>query len=255
MRRIKPGKRILLFLDYDGTLVPIKKAPGLTRLHPRRRRFLERLSEKALVCIVSGRSLAEIQRLVAIEGVGYIGNHGLEISYGHKLWIHPEAKKFEPVLRKTLKRIRERTQDLPGVIVEDKVLTGSIHYRQLSPAFWKPLKKIVRTEVGSRRQVLKLTEGKRVFEIRPNIHWDKGQGVLMLIDWLDSRETTLRIYIGDDHTDEDVFRTFGKDDIAILVGRRKASRARYRLGDVNHVWRFLNNLLDLLAGPKTALIR
>jgi len=255
IRRIKPGERILLFLDYDGTLVPINKDPELAVLHPLKRQFLKRLGERAFVCIVSGRSLAQIQRLVAIEGIGYVGNHGLEISYGKKIWIHPEAKKTKPFLSRTLKSIRYRTRDLPGVLVEDKGFTGSIHYRRLPTAFWTPLKKIIQTEIRSRRPELKLTEGKKVFEIKPNIQWDKGQGVLELIGWLDPRETTLRIYIGDDRTDEDAFRAFGKDDVTILVGRRKASRARYRLGDVNHVWRFLNNLLDLLSGPKTALIK
>lgn len=245
--RIKPGERILLFLDYDGTLVPIKKTPELAVLHPLRRRFLERLGEDVFICIVSGRSLAEIRRLVGIKGIAYIGNHGLEISYGQKIWIHPEVKKSKPVLRKALKRIRERTQVLPGVIVEDKGLTGSIHYRQLSPAFWKPLKKIVRTEVESRRQELKLTEGKRVFEIRPNIQWDKGQGVLELIGWLDPRATILRIYIGDDQTDEDAFKVFDGDALTILVGHGENTFAHYHIKDVDVVWKFLSALLSAIS--------
>jgi trehalose-phosphatase len=253
IQRIKPGERILLFLDYDGTLVPIKKAPELAVLHPSRRRFLKRLGEKVFICIVSGRSLAEIQRLVAIKGIAYIGNHGLEISCGQKVWVHPEARKIRPILRNALKRIQEMTQDLPGVLIEDKGLTGSIHYRQLPPAFWKPLKEIIQAEVGSRGRALKITEGKRVFEIRPNIDWHKGKGIFELLSRLDLDEMPLRIYIGDDQTDEDAFRTFAKDDVTILVGRRKDSRARYRLVDVNDVWRFLKDLFDLVSAPETTI--
>lgn len=242
IQRIKPGERILLFLDYDGTLVPIKKAPELAILHPLRRRFLKRLSEKAFTCIVSGRSLIEIQKLVGLEGIAYIGNHGLEISCGQKAWVHPEARKMRPILRNALKRIQEMTQDLPGVLIEDKGLTGSIHYRQLPPAFWKPLKEIIQAEVGSRGRELKITEGKRVFEIRPNIKWDKGQGVKKLIRWLSPTETTLRIYIGDDQTDEDAFKTLNRHALTILVGAREDTNARYHLADVEGVWKFLRVL-------------
>jgi trehalose-phosphatase len=250
IQRIKPGEPILLFLDYDGTLVPIKKAPELAVLHPLRRQFLKRLGEEVFICIVSGRSLAEIKRLIAIKGIVYIGNHGMEISCGQKVWVHPETKKIRPILRNALKRIQEMTQDLPGVLIEDKGLTGSIHYRQLRPAFWKPLKEIIQAEVGSRGRALKITKGKRVLEIRPNVKWNKGKGILELLGRLDLDKMPLCIYIGDDQTDEDAFRTFTKDDITILVGRRKDSRARYRLVDVNHVWRFLKDLFDLVSAPE-----
>jgi trehalose 6-phosphate phosphatase len=139
------------------------------------------------------------------------------------------------------------------VLVEDKGLTGSIHYRRLPPEFWKPLKKIIQTELGSRRQELKLTEGKKVFEIRPNIQWDKGQGVLELMGWLDLRETTLRIYIGDDQTDEDAFKVFNRPAFTILVGDRQVTNARYHLADVDHVWKFMRALFMLIATPKKGI--
>jgi trehalose 6-phosphate phosphatase len=249
VQRIKPGSRILLFLDYDGTLVPIKKAPKLAVLHPWRRQFLKRLAEQVFICIVSGRSLAELQELVAIKGIAYIGNHGLEISCGQKVWVHPEARKIKPILRNSLKRIQVTTQDLPGVLVEDKGLTGSIHYRQLPPAFWTPLKEIILAEVGSKGRALKITEGKRVFEIRPNIQWDKGRGIRELIGWLRPTETALRIYIGDDQTDEDAFKTFNRDALTILVGRRQDTSAQYHLAEVDGVWDFLRALFSLASLP------
>jgi trehalose 6-phosphate phosphatase len=251
IQRIKPGSRILLFLDYDGTLVPIKKAPELAVLHPLRRQFLKRLGEEVFMFIVSGRSLGEIRRLVAIKGIAYIGNHGLEISCGKKVWVHPEAKKIKPILRNSLNRIQEMTRDLPGVLIENKGLTGSIHYRRLPAAFWKPLKTIIQAEVGSRGRALKITKGKRVFEFRPNLDWNKGKGIIELLNRLDLDERPLCIYIGDDRTDEDAFRTLAKDDVTIRVGRRKDSRARYRLADVNHVWRFLKDLFERVSAPET----
>ncbi len=255
VQRIKPGNRIFLFLDYDGTLVPIKRTPEMARLHPLRRQFLKSLGKKMSICIVSGRSLAEIQRLVAIEGIGYVGNHGLEISFNQRIWVHPEAKKIRPVLQRTLKKIQSKTRHWPGVLVEDKGLTGSIHYRRLPSAYWLPLKKIIQTEVGSRGKELRLTSGKRVFEIRPNLDWNKGSAIVKLLRGSGVRDMPLLIYIGDDQTDEDAFRRLGKKDVTIRVGRKKTSQAYYRLVDVNHVWRFLKKLFDLKSRPKTAILK
>lgn len=242
-RNIARGTRILLFLDYDGTLVPIRKAPKLAVLRPSRRRLLERLSHTAFVCIVSGRSLVDIRKLISINDIAYIGNHGLEISYRGRRWTHPEAKKIRPVLRDVLERIGRKAGDWPGLLVEKKGLTGSIHYRRLAAPLPQKLRDITEHEVGLRSRELILTEGKKVFEIRPNIEWDKGRGVRELIRWLDVDEPALRIYIGDDQTDEDAFRALRRNGITILVGNKRDSHARSRLPDVQAVWKFLDALL------------
>jgi trehalose-phosphatase len=247
IRRIKPEEHLLLFLDYDGTLVPIKKNPELAILHPLRRNSLKRLGKRVFLCIVSGRSLAEIQRLVAVKDIAYIGNHGLEISYGQRRWVHPEARRIRPILRDVLKRIHHKTKDFPGVLIEDKGVTGTIHYRLLDSALWNPLKEIIGKEVELRSRELKMTEGKRVFEIRPNVEWDKGKGVQQLGGWLAPKEMPLGIYIGDDQTDEDAFKVFERDAITILVGQRKNTHAKFRLADVNQVWRLLRALLPLVS--------
>jgi trehalose 6-phosphate phosphatase len=244
-REIARRKRIFLFLDYDGTLVPIRRSPELAVLRPSRRRLLEQLSQNAFVCIVSGRSLADIQDLASIKNIAYIGNHGLEISYRSCRWIHPEAKRIGPVLRSVLERIRRKTGDWPGLLVEDKGLTGSIHYRRLSAPLPKELRDMVEHEVGLKSRELRLTEGKKVFEIRPNIEFDKGRGVRELIRWLDVKQPALRIYIGDDQTDEDAFRALRRNGITILVGKRRNSHARSRLPDVAAVWKFLGALLPV----------
>ena len=247
LQEITRGRRLFLFLDYDGTLVPIKKAPERAVLRSSRRRLLERLSQNIFVCIVSGRSLADIQKLAATKNIAYIGNHGLEISCRGRRWTHPEAKRIKPVLKDVLERIRRKTGDWPGLLVEDKGLTGSIHYRRLAVPLPKKLREITEHEVRLRNRELKLTEGKKVFEVRPNIKWDKGKGVRELIRWLDVKQPALRIYIGDDQTDEDAFRALGRNDITIFVGKRRDSQARSRLPDVSAVWKFLGALLPMIA--------
>jgi trehalose 6-phosphate phosphatase len=248
-RQITARKRIFLFLDYDGTLVPIKKEPGLAVLTASKRRLLERLSRTLFIGIVSGRSLADIQRTVSIEDIAYVGNHGLEISCRNRGWVHPGAKRIKPVLRTVLRRIRRKTQDRPGLLVEDKGLTGSIHYRRLTTPLPKELRDLVEREVRLRHGELLLTEGKKVLEIRPRIDWDKGAGVLKLSRWLGINRSDLRIYAGDDRTDEDAFRALGGNAITIRVGKPKDSSARFHLPDVAAVWEFLSALLSLAPPP------
>lgn len=252
-RKIAGKRRIFLFLDYDGTLVPIKSSPELAILRPSRRHTLERLSRRIPVCIVSGRALTDIRKMVGIKDIAYIGNHGLEMLCRGRRWVHPEAKMIRPLIKKTLDVIREKSGEWPGLLIEDKGLTGSIHYRRLTATLPKGLREIIENEVRSRSHKLKLTEGKKVFEIRPNIDWNKGEGVRELGHRLDARRRDLRIYIGDDQTDEDAFGVLGKDDLTILVGKKRSSLARSRLTDVNAVWKFLAALLQSEAPPPQRL--
>jgi len=244
LRMIEPGRRVLLFLDYDGTLVPIKRTPDRAVLSPRRRRALASLSRSMFVGIVSGRSLADIQERVGVDGLAYIGNHGLEVRWGRRSWIHPEASKRRPALARLLERIEARTGRFPRLLIENKGVTGSIHFRRLDPALVMPLRRIVAEEVHRTRRSFVAAEGKRVIEILPNIDWHKGAGIGKMMAWLPGREAGgLRIFIGDDRTDEEAFRTLGGDSLTIHVGRGRRTQARYSLSDVEKVWRFLNNCL------------
>jgi len=246
LRMIKPGQRLLLFLDYDGTLVPIQRSPDRAVLPHRRKHFLEDLNERMFVCIASGRSLADVRRCVGIERLAYIGNHGLEARWGRRTWVHPLAKKRHPALARLLKRIEARTARFARLLIEDKGLTGSVHFRRLDPALVEPLRRIVADEVLREGRAFIVTEGKKVLEIRPNIDWDKGVGIRKLMSWLPREKETLRIFIGDDRTDEDAFLALGGDSITIYVGRGRVTRARYRLADVERVWAFLAHCLRLV---------
>jgi trehalose-phosphatase len=250
LRMIKPGQRLLLFLDYDGTLVPIERTPDRAVLPHRKKRFLEALSERMFVCIVSGRSLADVRRCVGIERLAYIGNHGLEATWGRRTWVHPLAKKRRSALGRLLKRIEARTRRFRRLLIENKGVTGSVHFRRLDPALVAPLRKIVDDEVRRTRGTFIVTEGKKVLEIRPDIDWDKGVGIRKLMNWLPRQKGTLRIFIGDDRTDEDAFRVLGRDSITVHVGSGRETRARYRLADVGQVWAFLANCLRLLQDVK-----
>jgi trehalose 6-phosphate phosphatase len=242
LEKVTPGTPVILFCDYDGTLVPIQKTPAEAVLRPSRRRFLTRLAERACVVIVSGRSVRDVRALVGIDGISYVGDHGLEISSPGWRWVHPGAKKARPALVASLVRISRRRRDFPGMLVEWKGFTGSVHYRLLGPRLRGGLRAIVEREVGASGGALKLTEGKMVFEFRPNLDWDKGKAVLKLARRLGRGRRAIRVYIGDDRTDEDAFRELGPEAVTIFVGPRKRTLARHRLEDVAAVWKFLRAL-------------
>ena len=239
---------IALFLDYDGTLVGIRKSPELARLRSGRRAILVRLARLVEVIIVSGRPLEEVRRLVGVTGLVYVGNHGLEIAGDGRVWVHPLAARRARAVTRAAAAIRAGTSGMPGVLVEDKGLTASVHYRAAKRLLHKPVRAIVEDEIRRSRGALVLREGKMVLEIRPRLEWDKGQSVLRLLRAPRRRaKGPWPVYIGDDLTDEDAFRALGKRGLTVHVGRRVDTLARYRLDGVDQVWTFLADLVRRLS--------
>jgi len=235
----------ILLLDYDGTLVPIAERPELAILSPHTRELLNFLSRRFKVAIISGRSLMEVKKLVGLKMVYYIGNHGLEINGPKIRIVKNEAKRAHPIISEVCRRLREKTVMIKGVIIEDKELTASVHYRLVAKDELKNLKKIfketVKPHVDSGK--VRVVKGKKVFEIRPNIDWDKGKAVLWIIDTIDPERKLMPIYIGDDQTDEDAFLALKNRGITILVSEKpKKSHAKFFLRNVGEVKIFLEKM-------------
>src|SRR5574337_456535 len=172
------GRRVILLLDFDGTITPIRRRPGMAVLRESTRGLLGSLAAApgVSVCIVTGRSLRDIRARVKVKGVSYVANHGLEIWHENRLWVHPgvagkkrELKAISRKLRAAAKRI-----GAPGVLVEDKGLSLSVHYRGVDKRFMGPLEALVRSSAGT----FSVHEGKKIFELRPFFDWDKGRAVV-----------------------------------------------------------------------------
>lgn len=236
---VPSGRPLAVFLDFDGTLVGIREKPELARLGPKRRAELGRLGRKVKVAIVSGRPLAEIRRLVGVPGLAYVGNHGLEIRASGRTWVHPAAARRAGSVARAAAAVKARTSGLAGVLVEDKGLTASVHFRLAEARLRRPLGRIVADEVRRSRGGLVLSRGKMVLEIRPNVAWDKGRGVLELMRGAGGAGRRFPIYIGDDRTDEDAFRALGDRGLTIRVGTGRRTAARHRLRSVEDVWKLL----------------
>jgi trehalose 6-phosphate synthase/phosphatase len=240
------GRPLALLLDFDGTLAPIAPSPELAVLpEPVRETLRDLVRRKALVGIVSGRSLDDIQRRVGLPGLVYAGNHGLEIAIDGSLWTVPEAAAARETLAEVCRRLQERLRGIPGVIVEDKGLTASVHYRQTPHPRVEEVRTAVLEEAARTPQVV-VRQGKQVLELRPAVAWDKGSAARAILERAFGVEWPARaavVYIGDDRTDEDAFLALADPAVTVKVGSPTyLTAARYVARDVDEVARFLQLL-------------
>lgn len=240
LTRIKTIPRIFLFLDYDGTLVPIAPRPDQALLHGEVRDLLALLCQRFTVAIITGRSLKEIKKMISISEIILAGNHGFEISSPWDSWVHPEVKEFQKVISRLAASLEEVLRPSPGAWVENKGLTLSVHYRLVKEEDEEKIKSVFYDTIKDHKEKVRVTFGKKVLEIRPNIHWDKGKAIERLSRLYQAPQGH-RIYMGDDETDEDAFRAL-KEDTTILVGQKDTTAAKYWVKDPAEVCLFLKTL-------------
>ena len=247
-KKVQSAERVFLFLDYDGTLVPIKPQPELAVFPVSTRKLIKKLSNlpNVYLALVTGRSLKEIKKIIDVEGIIYIGNHGLEIEYEGKYWIHPASTQKRPMIKKILSDVKGFAKEIPGVLVEDKGLIVSLHYRLVTEKSEGEIRKMVSNLVSPYSKMFCIGRGKKVYEIRPRIDWNKGKAISKVSELLGITKKTLRIYIGDDLTDEDAFKVLGKEEISVVVGHRESSSARYFCRNSNEVYQFLSAVYQIL---------
>ncbi|MFL5921946.1 MAG: trehalose-phosphatase [Gaiellaceae bacterium] len=187
-----------VLLDVDGTLAPIVARPGLAAVPEDARAEMRRLVGRyALVACVSGRSGADAARLVGVEGVVYVGVHGLELA--------PEAERWRETLRPFA------AEQWPWV--EDKGLTVALHWRgaEDEEAALRTLQDVARRAESAG---LEARWGRKVLEVRPPVAADKGTAVRAL---LSARGLRRALYAGDDTTDLDAFRGLDGIELAVRV--------------------------------------
>ena len=242
LERLQGKPPAALLLDFDGTLAPIRSRPGQVRLSAARRRALRRLSRKMFIAVVSGRSLADLHRRLAVPGMACAGSHGLEIRFRGRLWRHPGCREAAGLLPAVVRDVRARLGDASGLLVERKPCSAAFHFRLAAPGQRRRIAKAVRAAVTPLRGALTLVRGKMVLEARPALHWNKGDAVRAILALAGLQGRHPLVYIGDDRTDEDAFRALGRDDVAVQVGRRSGTCARYRLKTVFAVWELIARL-------------
>lgn len=233
------GSRLLL-LDYDGTLAPFARHPTLARPTPELIEVLRALSgdEKTKVILISGRGMAELESWFGDLGVGLVAEHGVWIREKGRSWeiLKPLKSDWKPRIFPLLQRYSDR---LPGSFVEEKEFSLAWHYRMSDPEMASSLaKELVEGLVSFTANIdLQVVRGKKVVEVR-NAGVDKGNAGLYLLKKYDF---DFVLAVGDDWTDEDLFKALPEKAHSIRVGLGK-SYARHSLHKHEEVLRLLQEL-------------
>jgi len=233
-----------VFLDYDGTLTPIVDRPEAALISEPMRRTVRELARRCTVAIVSGRDRKDVARLAGIEGIYYAGSHGFDIA-------GPAGKELEfqrglaylPALDRAEGALQERLAAVAGAQVERKKFAIAVHFRRVAEKEQAAVEAAV-DAVLTQSEGLRKTGGKMIFELRPDIDWDKGKALAWLLEQLGlDRREVVPVYLGDDLTDEDALREIEEDGIGILVrDEARPTHAQYALESPAEVQTFLERL-------------
>lgn len=236
-------KRILVALDFDGTLSPFVDDPQTAAPLPGTVAVLRELAALpgVFVAYVSGRPVADLRRRVSAPGGAlFVGSHGAEIDLGagKTSWIDlndGEAAELSS-LREDLMR---ELVDVPSIRLEDKPAGVVVHFRQAGDTHSSAAVDAAR-RVHARHPGAKMTDGNQVVEFSVR-HASKGDGIAVLQGHVHPDAT---VFVGDDTTDEDGFAVLGPEDVAVKVGDGR-SLAPYRVDSPDGVARLLDELTDL----------
>jgi alpha,alpha-trehalase len=236
-----------IFLDYDGTLSPIVDDPAEATLNERNRQVLQRLAKDMFVAVISGRALSDVRKMVGIDELAYAGSHGFEMSCAKGYFEEGNRKQqYLSILKKAEQDLNKAARGLEGIRIERKPYAIAVHYRGANGEAVADIENRV-DDLAKQYFELKKTSGKKIFELHPAVDWDKGKAVQAMLGQFHvdcSRITPL--YIGDNTTDEDAFRSIGDRGIGILVSDEpRQTNARYILRDQTEVTIFLEKLAEL----------
>eukprot|EP00271_Cylindrocystis_brebissonii_P002937 TRINITY_DN13684_c0_g1_i1.p1 TRINITY_DN13684_c0_g1~~TRINITY_DN13684_c0_g1_i1.p1 ORF type:complete len:375 (-),score=68.76 TRINITY_DN13684_c0_g1_i1:1398-2522(-) len=273
------GKKLAIFLDYDGTLSPIVEDPDEAFMSDAMRATVKRVASHFPTAIITGRRREKVYGFVQLSELYYAGSHGMDImgprerhrngcssgevgealsgasasctldEEGNDAPLFQPAREYFPMINEVFETLQRRTADVDGALIENNKFCVTIHFRRVSEERWATLADIV-ADVLKGFPKLRATHGRKVLEIRPIVDWDKGKALTYLLRTLglDQGGDVLPLYIGDDRTDEDAFMVLREAAVAgcgILVSTvAKDTRAAFSLRDPSEVMTFLSNLVE-----------
>ena len=235
--------------------LPIPAPPPWSTERPRR---WKALASQCPVAILSGRDLADIRTRVPIPGIWYAGSHGFELTEPDGTYHRNEAAAAAVgVLERAAAELSESLAEIPGVRVEHKRFAVAVHYREVAPEHIGEI--VSATHKFGQQDGLRVTNGRKIVELRPDIDWDKGTTLAWIRARIDPAGSMLPIYIGDDLTDEDAFDAVQFDGIGIVVrhdedGDRKTT-ARFTLQSPDQVREFVRARVELADGQTPDLVQ
>jgi len=240
--RLSPQKRVLLLMDFDGTLSPLADAPEKAHLPQGVRQMLLRLACRphVYVAILSGRPLGYLRAVFGAPSFFYGGNHGLEMEGPDFSFRHPGARALRSVNQNLVRQFRKPIKGVSGALLENKGLSLALHYRNVLHAHRPRFDALIEKLQNKTASLpVRWRPGNKVWELLPRVAWDKGRAAEALIQHLDH---PFPVAVGDDKTDEDMFETLSENGITVHVGGDGDSFAQFCLMRQSEVPRFLRFL-------------
>jgi len=228
--QIKSSRRVVVFLDFDGTLVKIAPRPDQVRLAQVTRRVLRRLARhpRVTIVVISGRRRAELLRYAGIPGIRYFGLYGWERSR-HS----PLPGSALTALRRVSSELSIHLSAFRGVWVEDKRFSLSVHFLGVSPRVERRARHKLHSLLLPFEQILHVIENLRDAEIVPRHISGKGAAVQEFLA-KPALSGALAFYFGDDLSDESAFEAL-RSGVSVRVGSARPTRARYSIGSPTEV--------------------
>ena len=234
--RIRRASAIALFLDFDGTLSPLRPRPEDVQLSGATRSIVATLARnpKIRVWVISGRRRGDVRDRSRIGGVHYLGLHGWEGR--QELSIRKETHRLLDCLKA---RARQIVQDNSATWLEDKGVVATLHHAGASESEIAHLREEMTCALQPLNGRFRGIAGERSFEVMPAEMGDKGTAVRH--EMAMARRAVLPVFVGDDAVDEPEFKALA-NGITVRVGRPTFTHARFRLAGPKQVRMFLERL-------------
>jgi len=242
IKRYRKSSRRHLFLDYDGTLVPFSKHPKLAIPNQELITLLRAIAsdDHTHVTIISGRDSNTLEEWFDDLPVNLVAEHGASIRLKNGTWTHHREvdQSWKPIVRPTMDLYSQRS---PGSFVEEKTHTLAWHYRNVIPelGFIRSRELLDNLHHLVRNTPLQVIDGNKVIEVRIS-GVDKGSVAKRL---LEGQDYDFIMAVGDDKTDEDMFRALADKAVTVKIGPGHTA-AQYNLANQQEVIRLLNQLTE-----------
>ncbi len=243
LARMVEDRPVAVFLDYDGTLTPIVDRPEDAVLAAGTAVELRALAQVCTVGIISGRDLDDVMELVDVDGLWFAGSHGFDVvSPGGDRQQFEQGAAALPGLDAAEAALAEVVGGTPGAWVERKRFAIAVHHRASAAADIPALGAAV-AAIADADPTLRMTGGKKIFELRPAADWHKGMAVRWLADAAGLDPDALVVFIGDDVTDEDGLDAVRAEGLGIVVETEdRPTAAHMRLDDPSQVAELLGRI-------------
>ena len=244
--KIRAQAHVVIFLDFDGTLVAIAPRPNQVRLTPRARGILQRLARhpRVTLVVISGRRRAELLHHIGIRGIRYFGLYGWERSTTTAL-----PFSVRQALRRARLQLARYLRAYPSIWIENKRSTFSVHLLDAAAALQHRVRRELRALLKPFRRTLRIVENLRDAEVLPRSIPGKGIAVRRFLAQPAFRRS-FPIYFGDDLSDESGFAAVRRG-LSVHVGKGRATRARHAVHTPSEVATALAKL-EAAVTPKPA---